>query len=152
MVCIGIVGPSNTGKTTLIEALIPLLAPRQVGVLKHSHHQQLNHNDTSKDSGRYRAAGACFGLCVSADTSFEQAINTLPNCDYLIVESFRSSPIQKILYCPNPIDPTWSMPRNIIAQVGANLSGVHQIMNSPNAVASWIQFNSHRLSYTGKPG
>ena len=59
MKAIGIIGYSNTGKTTLIEKLIPLFAARglRVAAIKNAHHG-FDMDRPGKDSYRYREAGA----------------------------------------------------------------------------------------------
>jgi len=54
-----IVGRSQTGKTTLIEKLIPVLMRRgyRIGTIKHSHHV-FDFDKTGKDSWRHKDAGA----------------------------------------------------------------------------------------------
>ena len=54
-----IVGRSQTGKTTLIEKLIPLLIQRgfRIGTVKHSHHI-FDFDKIGKDSWRHKDAGA----------------------------------------------------------------------------------------------
>ena len=56
---ISIVGRSQTGKTTLIEKLIPALKQRgyKIGTIKHSHHI-FDFDKTGKDSWRHKDAGA----------------------------------------------------------------------------------------------
>ena len=56
---LSIVGKSNSGKTTLIERLIPELKRRgyRVGVVKHAHHG-FDMDREGKDSYRHRQAGA----------------------------------------------------------------------------------------------
>lgn len=56
---LGFVAHSGTGKTTLLEKLIPLLAERGVrtGLLKHAHHE-FDIDTPGKDSYRLRHAGA----------------------------------------------------------------------------------------------
>jgi molybdopterin-guanine dinucleotide biosynthesis protein B len=64
---IGIAGYSNSGKTQLIERLIPLLKARglRVSVVKHAHHRfDIDH--PGKDTYRHRAAGAFEVLIASA--------------------------------------------------------------------------------------
>lgn len=63
---IGIVGGKNSGKTTLVETLLPLFvhAGIKVATIKHtSHRHQFDH--PGKDSSRHRAAGACATLAKS---------------------------------------------------------------------------------------
>jgi len=54
-----IVGRSQTGKTTLIEKLIPVLRRKgyRIGTIKHSHHI-FDFDKTGKDSWRHKDAGA----------------------------------------------------------------------------------------------
>ena len=54
-----IVGRSRTGKTTLLEKLIPVLKGRgyRIGTIKHSHHV-FDFDQVGKDSWRHKDAGA----------------------------------------------------------------------------------------------
>ena len=56
---VGFIGYSNTGKTTLIEKLIPIFTSRglRVAAIKHAHHG-FDMDRPGKDSYRYRQAGA----------------------------------------------------------------------------------------------
>ena len=56
---ISIVGRSQSGKTTLIEKLIPELKKRgyKIGTIKHSHHA-FDIDKSGKDSSRHKDAGA----------------------------------------------------------------------------------------------
>ncbi|MGL4795486.1 MAG: molybdopterin-guanine dinucleotide biosynthesis protein B, partial [Aeromonas jandaei] len=56
---LGFAAWSGTGKTTLLEQLIPLLTGRglRIGVLKHAHHD-FDIDQPGKDSYRLRKAGA----------------------------------------------------------------------------------------------
>jgi molybdopterin-guanine dinucleotide biosynthesis adapter protein len=57
---VGIVGSQGSGKTTLIERLIPALRSRglSVSTIKHTHHHQIELDTPGKDSHRHRLAGA----------------------------------------------------------------------------------------------
>lgn len=56
---ISVVGNSKSGKTTLIEKLIPELKKRgyRIGTIKHTHHD-VDLDTKGKDSWRHKAAGA----------------------------------------------------------------------------------------------
>ena len=65
---IAVVGKSKSGKTTLIERLIPEIKKRgyKVGSVKHAHHG-FDIDQKGKDSYRHRAAGADVVVVASPD-------------------------------------------------------------------------------------
>jgi molybdopterin-guanine dinucleotide biosynthesis adapter protein len=105
---LAIVGPSNSGKTELICALLKWFAARhlQVAVLKHSHKPILS--DAAKDTGRYRAAGgklvalAAPGLLqinrvTPAEPDLAAALAELASgVDLILVEGYKTSSLPKI--------------------------------------------------------
>ena len=111
MKVIGFAGYSWSGKTTLVERLIPVfrLHGQRVSVVKHAHHKfDIDH--PGKDTHRHREAGA-FEVVVASDRrlalmrEFEQPaqltvhqlIAELYNgVDWVLVEGFKHSDLQKI--------------------------------------------------------
>lgn len=108
---ISVVGPSNSGKTSLICALVSHLTHKghSVAVAKHAPH---GHNSESEnvDSGRITSAGASRVSVVSPgktsrferrDVATEESITGLINwardCDLLLLEGWKSESIPKIL-------------------------------------------------------
>jgi len=63
---IGFIAPSGTGKTTLIEKIIPLLLEKKIrsAVIKHTHHD-FEIDQPNKDSFKIRKSGALETLIVS---------------------------------------------------------------------------------------
>jgi molybdopterin-guanine dinucleotide biosynthesis protein B len=61
------VGHSNAGKTTFVEKLIPALirSGKRVATIKHAHHK-VELDTVSKDSWRYKQAGAVMSMLVTA--------------------------------------------------------------------------------------
>jgi len=104
---LSIVGKSDSGKTTLIEKLIPELKRRgyRVGVVKHAHHG-FDIDRKGKDTYRHRKAGADAVMIASPgqivmikDSPGESLDNLVPyfeDVDLLISEGFKRDRAPKI--------------------------------------------------------
>lgn len=110
MKVIGFSGYSGSGKTTLVEQVIARmrLAGQRVSVVKHAHHDfDIDH--PGKDSHRHREAGA-FEVVIASDrrlakirefevrqeSTVHQLIAELYECDWVLVEGFKSADVLKI--------------------------------------------------------
>lgn len=106
----GIVGWKNSGKTTLIEALVRELTGQglRVSTIKHAHHD-FEIDTPGKDSHRHRAAGAHEVLVASSqrwalmqevrgggEPSLAELLARLGPCDLILVEGFKHEPHRKI--------------------------------------------------------
>jgi molybdopterin-guanine dinucleotide biosynthesis protein B len=103
MQAIGFIGYSNTGKTTLIEKLIPIFRARglSVSAVKNAHHG-FDMDRPGKDSFRYREAGAGQVLIATGQrwalltetpqraATLDELLALLAPCDLAIVEGFKS--------------------------------------------------------------
>ncbi|ELR63536.1 Molybdopterin-guanine dinucleotide biosynthesis protein MobB [Photobacterium marinum] len=134
---LGFAAWSGTGKTTLLEAMLPKLVERgiRVGVIKHAHHN-FDVDKEGKDSYRLRKAGAAQMLISSryrralvTETPDEEA--NLPHLitqldqtelDLILVEGFKKLDFPKIELHREEIGKPWLHPddKNIIA-VAANV-------------------------------
>jgi len=99
---IAIVGHQGSGKTTLIERLIPVLRARglSVSTIKHTHHHQIELDVPGKDSHRHRVAGAA-EVIVASDVgwariaasqepaSLQILLGQLRPVDVVLVEGFK---------------------------------------------------------------
>ncbi len=111
MKVVGFAGYSGSGKTQLIERLIPALRLRglRVSVVKHAHHNfDIDH--AGKDTFRHREAGAFEVVVASsrrlalmrefereAQLTVHQLIAELyEGVDWVLVEGFKSSDLLKI--------------------------------------------------------
>jgi molybdopterin-guanine dinucleotide biosynthesis protein B len=104
-----VVGRSNTGKTTLIERLIPVLASKGVRVATIKHHDRPFEMDLQgKDTYRHKSAGAKAAMIVSdrklglvKDLEREMHVDELvarymDDVDLVIVEGYKQEPLPKI--------------------------------------------------------
>ena len=106
---LAITGYSGTGKTTLLEKLIPKLTAcnLKVGLIKHSHHN-IDVDKPGKDSHRLRLAGAnptviaCderWALMTETPeqaVDFQQIIANFKDVDLVLVEGFKHEALPKI--------------------------------------------------------
>jgi molybdopterin-guanine dinucleotide biosynthesis protein B len=106
---LSVVGRSNTGKTTFIERLIPILNAKGLRVATIKHHLHDFESDREgKDSYRHKKAGAKIAMVVSprkvaftADTGKELTLAELVSAyardvDLVIVEGFKQESAPKI--------------------------------------------------------
>jgi len=106
---ISIVGKSNSGKTTLVEKLIPELVKRgyRVATIKHNKHGfDIDHE--GKDSWRHKKAGACATViacptrvAVIEDIERDQTLdeirdNYIRNADIILAEGYKGNSFPKI--------------------------------------------------------
>lgn len=165
---LGIAAHSGTGKTTLLEKVIPLLRERglRLAVVKHAHHG-FDVDKPGKDSHRLRSAGANQMLIASsrrwalmnendveAEPKLEDMLSQLDldNLDLVLVEGFKKYPVPKLAlrreaYEGDLID----LDRSDLVAVATDSEtlqlpeGLARLdINSPEAVADWI------ISYAGK--
>ncbi len=106
---LGFIGHSNSGKTTILTALIAALNAQglKVGAVKH-HHRSFNIDHEGKDSHRFTLAGAQKTIITGPQQTAlvektreqssldELAVNYLQDLDLILVEGFKKSSIPKI--------------------------------------------------------
>jgi len=107
---ISVVGKSKSGKTTLIEKLIPALKQRgyKIGTVKHAYHR-FDMDKKGKDSWRHKAAGADTVIVVSPGAiamvkddhsdSFDELKKYFEDMDLVITEGFKHKHAPKIEIC-----------------------------------------------------
>ncbi len=99
---VGIVGAQGSGKTTLIEKLIPVLRARglRVSTIKHTHHHTIELDTPGKDSHRHRMAGADEVIVASdhgwsriaaarGHARLDELLDQLRPVDLVLVEGFK---------------------------------------------------------------
>lgn len=114
MLTVCIVGPSNSGKTSLIERLIPELKGRglKIATAKHTCHERISFDTEGKDTYRHRKAGAETVFLISPAGSFilteikdkfrlrEVLAEYDPGTDILIAEGFKHEDFPKVELVP----------------------------------------------------
>jgi len=106
MKVIGIIGEKKSGKTSLIQYLIPYLKQYgTVGCIKHAHELDLD-TSTAKDTDRFFNAGAEVVIGTSEQKTIKicsgknlnELLNEMANSgvDFVLVEGFKSSDLPKI--------------------------------------------------------
>jgi molybdopterin-guanine dinucleotide biosynthesis protein B len=106
----GFAGWSGSGKTTVIEQVIPRLVERglRVALIKHAHHA-FDIDQPGKDSWRHRQAGCTEVLITSgrrwalmhelrggAELTLDESLARLSPCDIALIEGYKSAPIPKL--------------------------------------------------------
>ena len=127
----GFAGQSGSGKTTVIENLIPIFSGMglTVSVIKHTHHG-FDVDNPGKDSWRQRHAGASEVLLTSdirwalmhelhgaAEPELPEQLRRLSPCDLVLVEGFKRQPIPKleVWRIANNSPPLYPTDPNIVA-------------------------------------
>jgi molybdopterin-guanine dinucleotide biosynthesis protein B len=171
MKVVGFAGYSESGKTTLVERLIPLLRARGqlVSVLKHAHHNfDIDH--PGKDSWRHRQAGAYEVLIASSrrlalmreyPQDAPPDVHTLlaqlsPGVDWVLVEGFKASSLPKIEVWREQAGHAPRHPQDdrivaVATDAAARLAGTTALplldLNQPAQVADWLLTQAARFDY-----
>ena len=96
---VAVSGVKNSGKTTLIESVLPLLAQAglQVAVVKHDGHS-FDPDPSNTDTGRFMAAGAAgtaifdgekFKIVKKQPVTEDFLIMQFPEADLILLEGFK---------------------------------------------------------------
>jgi molybdopterin-guanine dinucleotide biosynthesis protein B len=171
MKAIGFAGFSGSGKTHLVERLIPALRLRglRVSVVKHAHHKfDIDH--PGKDTWRHREAGA-FEVVVASDKRLalmreferpaELSVHHLiaelyEGVDWVLVEGFKQSNLLKIEVWRAATGKPARYPHDefIVAIATDTPEQLPETtlrpvldLNDPDAVAQWLVDNGDRFEY-----
>ncbi len=158
---VSIVGKSKSGKTTLLEKLIPELKRRgiRVGTVKHHAHPDFEADKPGKDTWRHAEAGAESVALISPGKMFlvrrtqdeitlEDVASMLGRVDLILTEGFRWAPIPKIeiVRADRSTQPI-CMPHELLAivtdlplSIGVPLFGLEEI----EGVADLLESRLHR--------
>ncbi|MCD6079146.1 MAG: molybdopterin guanine dinucleotide biosynthesis accessory protein MobB [Ramlibacter sp.] len=171
MKVVGFAGFSGSGKTHLVEQLIPALKLRglRVSVVKHAHHDfDIDH--PGKDTYRHREAGA-FEVVVASDRrlalirEFEQpatlSVHHLlaelyDGVDWVLVEGFKSSNLLKVeVWRADAGKPARYPDDDFVVAIATDSADrlpqetIRPVLdlNAPDALAEWLVENGDRFEY-----
>lgn len=155
----GVVGWSGSGKTVLVEAMLPTLIARglRVSTIKHTHHG-VDLDQPGKDTFRHRSAGATEVVLVSpsrwtlihelrgdAEPTPDHLMARMAPVDLVIVEGFKSLPHAKLeVHRPSLGRPLLAASDPTIVAVAADAPVVAERsvpildLNDPAAVAAFV--------------
>lgn len=171
MKVVGFAGFSGSGKTMLVERVIPALKLRglRVSVVKHAHHNfDIDH--PGKDSWRHREAGAFEVVVASdrrlalmreferpADLGVHELLAQLWNgVDWVLVEGFKDSSLLKIEVWRAAAGKPARYPHDafIVAVATDSPERLPEPtlrpvldLNDPDALAQWLVENGDRFDY-----
>lgn len=171
MKVVGFAGYSGSGKTMLVEQLIPIFRMQgmRVSVVKHAHHRfDIDH--VGKDTYRHRQAGA-FEVVVASDKrlalirEFEQPVQLTVHqliaelydgVDWVLVEGFKESDLLKIeVWRAESQKPARYMDDDFIVAIATDspaqlpqATGLDVLdLNDPDSVVSWLTAHGNRFDY-----
>ena len=171
MKVVGFAGYSGSGKTMLVEQLIPIfrMQGKRVSVVKHAHHRfDIDH--VGKDTYRHREAGA-FEVVVASDKrlalirEFEQPVQLTVHqliaelydgVDWVLVEGFKESDLLKIeVWRAESQKPARYMDDDFIVASATDspeqlpqATGLDVLdLNDPDSVVSWLTAHGNRFDY-----
>jgi molybdopterin-guanine dinucleotide biosynthesis protein B len=171
MKVVGFAGYSGSGKTMLVEQLIPIFRMQgmRVSVVKHAHHRfDIDH--VGKDTYRHREAGA-FEVVVASDKrlalirEFEQPAQLTVHqliaelydgVDWVLVEGFKESDLLKIeVWRAESQKPARYMDDDFIVAIATDspeqlpqATGLDVLdLNDPESVVSWLTAHGNRFDY-----
>lgn len=174
MKVVGFAGFSGSGKTSLVERLIPLMRLKglRVSVVKHAHHR-FDIDQVGKDTYRHREAGA-FEVVVASNKrlalmrEFEQdsqlSVHQLiaeldARVDWVMVEGFKEAALQKIEVWRAQSKQAVRYPDDafIVAIATDSPEQLPQAtllpvldLNDAAALADWLICNENRFDYHGE--
>lgn len=148
-------GPSNSGKTTLIEKIAQVLVPDyKVCIVKNDPADKARFDVAGKDSHKFFTTGAEVAVVSPTRTtlfshrtrSVDDVIDLFGEFDYLIVEGLKHLPLPRIAVFRNEVQPDYFAFAQAIAvdhTIDPKTAGIPRTLdlldlNNPKMVIDWI--------------
>ncbi len=161
-VAIAFTGPSNSGKTTLIEKIAKKLIPGyKVAIVKHDPKDKAIFDTKGKDSYKFAHTGAETVVVSPTRTTYfsqsgksiDEIITMLEDFDFLLVEGLKTLPLPRIAIFRQKIDESYFPYADAIAidkSVDISLYQIPQNMsildlNDTDEIIAWIQNHAKKV-------
>ena len=153
-------GPSNSGKTTLIEKVAQKLLPKyKVVVIKHDPKDKASFDKEGKDSWRFFQTGADVVVASPTKTTYfshaqrnlDEIVRMVGEFDFLLVEGLKTWPLPRIAVFRGSIDESYLDVSDAVAVDEsvdrAALPRDLEILdlNDPDQVVRWILKNAQKV-------
>jgi molybdopterin-guanine dinucleotide biosynthesis protein B len=159
---IAFTGPSNSGKTTLIEKIARALIPDyRVAIVKHDPGDKARFDVAGKDSYKFFATGAETVVVSPARTTYfshrsktiDQIIDMIEDFDFLLVEGLKTLPLPRIAIFRETIDESYFQYADAIAINKSVDITLHRIpddlavldLNDTEKIIAWIQSHAKKV-------
>ena len=156
---ISFTGPSNSGKTTLIEKVAnTLIANHKVVIIKNDPKDKAEFDVEGKDSWRFFNTGAEVVVASPTRTTYfshrqksiDEIIKMVDEFDYLLVEGLKTLPLPKIAIFRNTIDKSYlSFSKAIAIDNSINIDNFDMPsnidildLNNTQQIIDWININA----------
>ena len=158
-IAVAFTGPSNSGKTTLIEKISKILIKDyKVAIIKNDPKDKAEFDTEGKDSYKFSETGAETVVVSPTRTTYfskqsrnlREIIDMLGEFDILLVEGLKTLPLPRIAIFRNELDENYFPHSNAIAideSVDIELYDIPQEidmldLNNPEAIIKWIKIHA----------
>jgi molybdopterin-guanine dinucleotide biosynthesis protein B len=158
-IAVAFTGPSNSGKTTLIEKISKILIENhKVAIIKNDPKDKAEFDTEGKDSYKFSATGAETVVVSPTRTTYfskqsrnlREIIDMLGEFDILLVEGLKTLPLPRIAIFRNSLDQNYFPHSNAIAideSVDIESYDIPQEidlldLNNPKSIIEWIKIHA----------
>ncbi len=159
---IAFTGPSNSGKTTLIEKIAKkLIKNHQVAIIKNDPKDKAIFDVEGKDSYKFSQTGAETVVVSPARTTYfsqrskslEEIVSMIKDFDYLLVEGLKTLPLPRVAIFREKIDESYFPYIKAIAIDESVDTSLYQIpedikilnLNNTDEIIKWIEQNATKI-------
>ena len=152
-------GPSNSGKTTIIEKIAKILIKtKKVSIIKNDPKDKARFDTKGKDSYKFSATGASVAvvspkkttLFLKEESTIDRIIELFGDFDILLVEGLKNYPLPRVAIFRNQIDESYFEYANALAIDESINIDEYKIpphieildLNTPEAIIEWIYKNA----------